>query len=225
MKTIAGLAAATVSAAALLAGGGAQAEARPVSYVGKTSSGHQVTFKVDGNRMHDLRAGIRTSCVAIQGGGAPNGGADLFGFDGDVPLTGHSRFAFKTKNYLFWGDVTKTHDMWVKRRGKFPPTCGRRRGGRSPAPSTPRPGCPDPSGTSWPSPPGTRSSRRSTRSKPSAPGCSPRSRSRSSCCSAGRRSGPGSTSHAPAPIDQVSARSCEASGDGPSAESGAIAAM
>jgi hypothetical protein len=117
MKTIAGLAAATVSAAALLAGGGAQAEARPVSYVGKTSSGHQVTFKVDGNRMHDLRAGIRTSCVAIQGGGAPNGGADLFGFDGDVPLTGHSRFAFKTKNYLFWGDVTKTHDMWVKRRG------------------------------------------------------------------------------------------------------------
>jgi hypothetical protein len=95
----------------------ASASSRPVKYAGRTSSGHPVTFKIAGGRMYELRAGVRVSCVPMQGGSTPTGGTDIFGFDGYVPLKRHVRFKFKAKTALWFNEVTKTHDIWITRRG------------------------------------------------------------------------------------------------------------
>jgi hypothetical protein len=114
MKYIATLIAAGALLAAPVA---ASASSQAVPYTGKTSSGHDVTFTVAGARMHDLRAGVRVSCVPIQGGITPTGGADFFGFNGSIPLKPHVRFKFKDKTALWFNEVTKTHDIWIKRHG------------------------------------------------------------------------------------------------------------
>ena len=105
------------TAALLAAPTAAPASSRPVTYTGRTSSGHPVTFQVAHNRMYNLRAGVRVSCVPIQGGTSPTGGTDLFGFDGYIPLKHHVRFRFKARTALWFKPVTKTHDIWIKRRG------------------------------------------------------------------------------------------------------------
>ena len=96
----------------------ASASSRMITYTGRTSSGHPVTFRVAHNRMYDLRAGVRVSCVPIQGPDrTPRGGTDLFGYKGYVPIRPHVRFKFLDRTALYWDQVTKTHDMWIKRRG------------------------------------------------------------------------------------------------------------
>jgi hypothetical protein len=94
------------------------ASARPVKYAGKTSSGHPITFTVDKGRVHDLRAGIRMSCLSIQGGGFPLGGAEVFGFRGSVPLKPHNRFTFMEKPAFHYNEVTKNNDLWLARRDR-----------------------------------------------------------------------------------------------------------
>jgi hypothetical protein len=103
---------------ALLAATAPAAGAKPVSYVGKTDSGHKVTFKVNRGRIHDLTAGIRMSCVPIQGGGRPLGGSEVFGFRGSLPLRGHNRYQFMEKPAFHFNEVTMTNDLWLKRRGR-----------------------------------------------------------------------------------------------------------
>ena len=52
---------------------------KPVKYVGKTSGGHKVTFKLYGNKkIDDFETGIPTTCIPIQGGGAPMTGVDVW---------------------------------------------------------------------------------------------------------------------------------------------------
>ena len=94
------------------------ASARAVSYRGKTSSGHKITFTIKNGRVHDLTAGIRMSCVAIQGWGPPTGGSEVFGFRGSIPLRAHNRYTFEGKPAFFWNDVTMNNDLWLKRRGR-----------------------------------------------------------------------------------------------------------
>jgi hypothetical protein len=105
------------TAALLAAPTAASAWSRPVKYAGRTSSGHPVTFKLAHGRMYDPRAGVRVTCVPIQGGTTPTGGTDLFGFDGWIPLKHHVRFRFKARTALWFNPVTKSHDIWIKRRG------------------------------------------------------------------------------------------------------------
>ena len=116
MKTIATSIAA--AAALLLIPATASATGRQVTYTGKTNSGHRVTFQVAHGRLYNLRAGVRVSCVPIQGGTTPTGGADEFGFNGSIPLGSHARFTFKDKTALWFNEVTKTHDVWTKQRGR-----------------------------------------------------------------------------------------------------------
>src|SRR3954452_24716151 len=66
----------TVLALLALAGTSAAASATSVKYKGRTSSGHPITFTVKGKKIYDYNAGLRISCLAIQGGGAPLSGAD-----------------------------------------------------------------------------------------------------------------------------------------------------
>ncbi len=112
-KTIAPL---TLIAALGLAGPASAGKA--VTYKGKTSSGHRVTFKVKNKRIHNLTAGIRMSCIPIQGGGAPTGGSEVFGFRGSLPLRRHNRYRFKAKPAFHYKEVTMKNDLWLKRRGK-----------------------------------------------------------------------------------------------------------
>jgi hypothetical protein len=106
-----------VAAAALATAGAGTASARPVQYAGKTSSGHKITFTVKNGRVHDLTAGIRMSCLAIQGGGAPVGGSEIFGFRGSLPLREHNRYTFMEKPAFHYNEVTMNNDLWLKRRG------------------------------------------------------------------------------------------------------------
>ena len=94
----------------------APASARPVKYAGKTSSGHKITFTVNKGRVHDLTAGLRRSCLSLQGGGFPLGGAEVFGFRGSVPFRPHNRFTFMEKPAFHPNEVTKNNDLWLKRR-------------------------------------------------------------------------------------------------------------
>ena len=92
--------------------------AKAVPFKGKTSSGHEVTFKVKKKRIHDLTAGIRMSCIPIQGGGRPLGGSDLFGWGGSRPIRRHDRYTFMAKPAFHFREVTTNYELWLKRRGK-----------------------------------------------------------------------------------------------------------
>ena len=90
--------------------------AKGVKYKGKTSSGHKVTFTVKNKRIHDLTAGVRMSCISIQGGGAPIGGSEIFGFRGKVPFKRHVKWSFMGKPAFHYNEVTMNHQLWTKKR-------------------------------------------------------------------------------------------------------------
>ena len=104
--------------AALFAVSAPAASAKPVKYVGKTSSGHKITFTVKKGRIYNLTAGIAAQCLSIQGGGAPISGAEIYSFRGYVPLKAHNRFKYMQKPAFWWKEVTMTHDLWVKKNGR-----------------------------------------------------------------------------------------------------------
>ena len=103
---------------ALLAVAAPASAAKAVSFKGKTSSGHPVTFKVKKGRIHDLTAGIRMSCIPIQGGGRALGGSDLFGFSGSRKIRRHDKWTFMVKPAFGFREVTTNYELWIKRRGK-----------------------------------------------------------------------------------------------------------
>jgi hypothetical protein len=108
----------TLTAIAMLALAAPASAGKAVTYKGKTSSGHKVTFKVKNKRIHNLTAGIRMSCIPIQGGGSPTGGSEIFGFRGSLPLKRHLSYSFKAKPAFHYNEVTMNNDLWLKRRGK-----------------------------------------------------------------------------------------------------------
>jgi hypothetical protein len=108
----------SLTAVAVLALAGPASAAKSVTYKGKTSSGHKVTFKVKNKRIHDLTAGIRMSCIPIQGGGRPTGGSEVFGFRGSLPVRRHQSYSFMEKPAFHYNEVTMKNDLWLKRRGK-----------------------------------------------------------------------------------------------------------
>jgi len=100
---------------ALLALAAPASAGKAVSYKGKTSSGHPVTFKVKNKRIHDLTAGIRMSCIPIQGGGRPLGGSELFGWSGSRRIKRHDKYTFMVKPAFHWREVTTNYELWLKR--------------------------------------------------------------------------------------------------------------
>lgn len=103
---------------ALLALAAPAGAAKAVTYKGKTSSGHKVTYQVKNGRIHDLTAGIRMSCIPIQGGGMPTGGAEVFGFRGSLHVKPHLRYSFMEKPAFHYSEVTMKNDLWLRQRGK-----------------------------------------------------------------------------------------------------------
>ena len=90
------------------------AEAKPVKYEGKTSSGHKVTFTLKGKRVYNLESGIAVSCISIQGGGAPTGGVETFSYTGWVELGPEHEFSFMKKPALHYNEVTANHTLSTK---------------------------------------------------------------------------------------------------------------
>jgi hypothetical protein len=86
-----------------------------VKYKGKTSSGHPIRFTLKNNRLYNMESGIATQCVAIQGGGAPMGGADTFSYKGWAKLTSKpNEFTFVKKPGFWWKEVTTKHTLTSK---------------------------------------------------------------------------------------------------------------
>ena len=108
----------SLTVAALLVLSAPAGASQPRTYKGKTSSGHTVTFQVKNGRIRDLTAGIRMSCVPIQGGGSPTGGVEVFGFRGSLPVRSHLRYSFMEKPAFHYNEVTMNNDLWLKRRGR-----------------------------------------------------------------------------------------------------------
>jgi hypothetical protein len=103
---------------ALLALAAPASAGKTMNYKGRTSSGHNVTFQVKHGRIHDLTAGIRMSCIPIQGGGTPTGGAEVFGFRGSLRVRPHLSYSFMEKPAFYYNKVTMKNDLWLKQRGK-----------------------------------------------------------------------------------------------------------
>src|SRR3954466_13622964 len=102
---------------ALLALAASANASKAVTYKGKTSSGHKITFQIKNGRIHDLTAGIQMTCLPIQGGGTPTGGVEVFGFRGSLKVKPHLRYSFMEKPAFYYNEVTMQNDLWLKRRG------------------------------------------------------------------------------------------------------------
>ena len=102
---------------ALLAVAAPASAGKSASYKGRTSSGHKVTFQIKNVRIHDLTAGIRMSCIPIQGGGTPTGGSEVFGFRGSLPVRPHLSYSFMEKPAFHYNEVTMKNDLWLEQRG------------------------------------------------------------------------------------------------------------
>ena len=90
---------------ALVAFPAAASAAKPVKYVGKTSSGHKVTFKLkNGKQVMDFATGAPVTCIPIQGGGQTFVGAEpiVLWF----PVNGTSEFPVKAKPAFYYNEVT-----------------------------------------------------------------------------------------------------------------------
>jgi hypothetical protein len=113
--TTALLALAAVGALAVPAGAAA---AKPVNYVGKTSSGHKVTFKLKGKQVSKFVTGAPVTCIPIQGGGQNFVGAEpmylFFGINRTV------EFDAKLKPAFYYNEVTMHFRVTTKkfRNGK-----------------------------------------------------------------------------------------------------------
>jgi hypothetical protein len=110
---------ALLTVAAALAAAGPASAAGGVPYAGKTDSGHKITFTVKNGRLHELRAGVRTSCLPIQGGGSPTGGVEVFGFRGSLKVKPHLRYSFMEKPAFHYNEVTMNNDLWLKRHSRY----------------------------------------------------------------------------------------------------------
>jgi hypothetical protein len=105
----------TVLALLTLAGTATAASAKSVKYKGRTSSGHPITFTVKGKRIYDYSAGLRISCLAIQGGGAPLTGADYSRPKGWIKIGDRIKFWYEAQPAFGWQDVRKNQEFSSKR--------------------------------------------------------------------------------------------------------------
>ena len=87
--------------------------AKPVTYAGKTSSGHKVTFKLKGKQVSKFVTGAPVTCIPIQGGGQNFVGAEptrlCFRINRKV------EFESKIKPAFYYNEVT-THFRVISKK-------------------------------------------------------------------------------------------------------------
>jgi hypothetical protein len=105
------LAVTAVCAAALPA----SAAAAPVKYVGKTSGGHKVTFKlIRGKKVDQFVTGTPTQCISIQGGGTPYVGVDPWPNSWFL-INRTVKFQAMVKPAFYWNEVTTNFEVTSKK--------------------------------------------------------------------------------------------------------------
>ena len=98
---------------ALVAFPAAASAAKPVKYAGKTSSGHKVTFKLQGKQVFDFETGAPVTCIPIQGGGQNFVGAEpiVLWFR----VNGTAEFPVKAKPAFYYNEVTMNFRVTSKK--------------------------------------------------------------------------------------------------------------
>ena len=105
----------TAAALILLAVPQAAGAAKRVPYKGKTTGGHSITFTYGKGKMWDVVTMVPMTCLAIQGGGAPISGGELWSFQWiKVPLKKY-KWSEVSKPSLYYNDVTRTHTVTTRR--------------------------------------------------------------------------------------------------------------
>jgi hypothetical protein len=93
----------------------AGAAAKPVKYVGKTSGGHKVTFKLFNNKkIDDFETGIPVTCIPIQGGGSPMTGVDVWPNSWFL-VNRTAKFQAMLTPAFYWKDVTNNFEVTTKK--------------------------------------------------------------------------------------------------------------
>jgi hypothetical protein len=93
----------------------ASAAAKPVKYVGKTSGGHKVTFKLfGGKKVDDFVTGTPTQCISIQGGGTPYVGVDPWPNSWFL-INRTVKFQAMVQPAFYWNEVTTNFEVTSKK--------------------------------------------------------------------------------------------------------------
>jgi hypothetical protein len=95
----------------------APAAAKSTSYVGKTSSGHKITFKLKGNKVVNPEAGIGVTCLPIQGGGTPKTGADYMYPLIKIKVGTKKKFQTEQTPAFYWRKVL-VNQQFSSRKGR-----------------------------------------------------------------------------------------------------------
>ena len=93
------------------------AAAKSTTYVGKTSSGHKITFKLKGNKVVNPEAGIGVTCLPIQGGGSPRTGADYMYPLIKIKVGTTKKFTTEQTPAFYWRKV-EVNQQFSSRRGR-----------------------------------------------------------------------------------------------------------
>lgn len=105
--------AATIAAVAAVP---AAASAKPVNYEGKTSGGHQITFKREGKRVWWISTMVPTVCLPTNRvGERPITGAEIFTPPGYEIVNRKVTFKDLQKPALYYNDVTKHYEITLKK--------------------------------------------------------------------------------------------------------------
>ena len=99
---------------ALVAFPAAANAAKPVKYVGKSSSGYKVTFKLkNGKQVLNFATGAPVTCIPIQGGGQTFVGAEpiVLWF----PVNRKVEFPVKAKPAFYYNEVTMNYRVTSKK--------------------------------------------------------------------------------------------------------------
>jgi hypothetical protein len=92
--------------------------AKGVQYKGKITGGNKVTFRLHNGKLYDFVTGVPTTCLSIQGGGAPISGSELWSFTWIKLGLKDYKFSEKSKPSFYYNEVTRNHTVTTKRAGK-----------------------------------------------------------------------------------------------------------
>lgn len=107
---------APIALVALFAVGAPAADAaKGIPYKGKTSGGHKVGFTLKQGRLWNFATGVPMTCLAIQGGGAPISGAEVWRFSWVKLGLKDYKFSELSKPSFHYNEVTRNHTVTTRR--------------------------------------------------------------------------------------------------------------
>jgi hypothetical protein len=106
-----------IALAGLLAGAGT-AEAKPVTYGGKVTGGHKITFKRSGGKISKINTGFATVCLPTSSFYGSNTGVDRFTPPGSYQLGKKVKRNKLQKTAMWHAKVTKYYTVSARKKGR-----------------------------------------------------------------------------------------------------------